>query len=379
MVKKNALTLVLFGMVLLLGVSNVQAEYWTSSSPGNWTDGANWNTGAQPGSGVVVEMGVATWQGTATLDTDGGQLSNLRGSSNGNPSSDYTYLDIATGGVLDVGYLQVGYWNNTSYQSRLSVSGGALSVGTIQDGGGGSYRVDVSAGTVDVVSQHWSRVDNHSRDFNISGGSLNFNGGVELNNETISVSGTGTLNIGGSRFYTGAQGAGDFTLNVSGNGSFTRDGGSELSINGSSNTTINISDNADLDFSANCIIAYSGTGVMNMSGGTLDIDGTFGVGWNGGSLGTVNLSGGTITANNWNFTAGSVMDLSGAGTFRLPGGWGHVVDARVNDGNIIANAGAGIVAHDQIGGFTVITAVPEPATLTLLGLGAFAALRKRRK
>lgn len=378
MVKKNILTLVMFGMVLFLGVSNVQAEYWTSSSPGNWTDGANWNTGAEPGAGVVVEMGVGPWHGTATLDTDGGQLSNLRGSANGNPTSDYTYLDVATGGALDVGYLQVGYWNNTSYQSRFSVSGGAVNVDTIQDGGGGSYRVDVSAGTMNVVNQHWSKVDSHSRDFNISGGSLNFNGGVELNNETISVSDTGHLNIGGSRFYTGAQGSGDFTLNVSGNGSFTRDGGSELSIQSSSNTTINISDNADLDFSANCIIAYSGTGVLNMSGGTLDVGGTLGVGWNGGSSGTVNLSGGTITPNNINFSAGSFIDITG-GQIVLSTDWSNWVTDKVNNGYIIGYGGTGTVEWDVSGGLTTITAVPEPATLTLLGLGAFAALRKRRK
>ena len=148
-------------------------------------------------------------------------------------------------------------------------------------------------------------------------------------------------------------------------------------------------------------------GVLNISGGDLTVDGgIFGI--SAGANGTVNQTGGTVTANyyfllDWLTTSnpeygvynlhGGVLDVAnlsirGHGSIDIEAGvWTIANDLRwymddlVASGQLTGYGGAGTVLYDYDdtnSGKTTVWAVPEPTTLVLLGLGSVL-LRKKRK
>jgi len=124
------------------------------------------------------------------------------------------------------------------------------------------------------------------------------------------------------------------------------------------------------------------TGTVNISG-TVSIGGIIGlggVGFGAGGIGTVNvLNGGVLNLTNIHsdminlpsIHPGSLLSVSGTGKVTLPGDFINVVQAYIDAGRI-----SGVVGWDQVNEMTVIT-VPEPVSISLLGLGALALLRKR--
>ncbi len=124
----------------------------------------------------------------------------------------------------------------------------------------------------------------------------------------------------------------------------------------------------------------NGAGTVNVSGGTINLGWmlALGGGYNGvtgNGSGTLNITGGTVNA-----LGGGSLVMSDNGTVNIAGGTlvlaGEVTDVTVY-GNVIANGGTGSFAYDFDGSNTAITAVPEPATVVLLGL-AGVLLRKRK-
>jgi hypothetical protein len=123
-------------------------------------------------------------------------------------------------------------------------------------------------------------------------------------------------------------------------------------------------------------------GIVNVSG-TVSIGGIIGLGgvdFGAGGLGFVNvLDGGVLHLTNIHndivnlpsIHPGSLLSVTGSGEVTLPGNFVAVVQAYINAGRI-----SGVVALDPVRELTIIT-VPEPVTISLLGLGALALLRKR--
>jgi len=122
-------------------------------------------------------------------------------------------------------------------------------------------------------------------------------------------------------------------------------------------------------------------GIVNISG-TVHVAGIIGLGTlnavtPSGGIGFVNvLDGGLLALTNihglgTSIQPGSLLSVIGTGRVTLPGDFVQVVQNYIDAGKI-----SGVVTWDGFNEMTVIT-VPEPVSISLLGLGALALLRKR--
>ena len=127
-------------------------------------------------------------------------------------------------------------------------------------------------------------------------------------------------------------------------------------------------------------IAYAplGTARLIMDGGVADVKGPVHVGYGGN--GEMVLNSGTITVNAVDFggAGGSGLISITEGVLEVRGYWVAEMIGFADDGLIVAYGGAGevLVNFDELRELTVVTAIPEPITLSLLSLGALL-LRKR--
>ena len=123
-----------------------------------------------------------------------------------------------------------------------------------------------------------------------------------------------------------------------------------------------------------------GDGTLLMNGGTVNISWLLAVaggynGTDGAGIGHIQLDGGLIDV-----TGGGGLIMSSSGSIDFTGGT-LILNGEITDmsgyGNVTAYAGAGSFVYDYNGSRTTITAIPEPATLALIGLGAVLFRRKR--
>lgn len=130
------------------------------------------------------------------------------------------------------------------------------------------------------------------------------------------------------------------------------------------------------------MIAQRGTGNFNMYGGVVNVDkllpcesatkqGT----------GTLNLYDGIINANVLTFYSSStttpLVNIT-QGTLVLLGDQSSAIETAKTAGFLKAYNGNGTIQYSVAGGYTTVTAIPEPATILLLGLGGLM-FGKRRK
>lgn len=125
--------------------------------------------------------------------------------------------------------------------------------------------------------------------------------------------------------------------------------------------------------------------VADISGGSLTMTGLLNLGA-GGYDGKINISGGTVTANNLsiNSTGGAGINLGSNGRFIAPSSNLGNINYWIANNNIKANSGLSgwSVNVDTVSsvGNVILTAVPEPSTYALIGLGAVAlVIAARRK
>ncbi|MEN8254445.1 MAG: PEP-CTERM sorting domain-containing protein [Verrucomicrobiota bacterium] len=188
--------------------------------------------------------------------------------------------------------------------------------------------------------------------------------GSVLNNGLISVSGNTYLHAGTADFVNNG------TLNSSVN----------LILGNVASGVSTFTNTGDITVGAGLYPALAGTGTFNMLGGTVN---TAAYNMNQAGTGHLQLDGGVINATGLglNGSANNTMDIT-AGTMIIDGDRSGDLLYVASLGYITAYGGSGTVLadYDNINpGQTTLYAIPEPATLGLVGLmgGGLLWIRKR--
>jgi hypothetical protein len=229
-------------------------------------------------------------------------------------------------------------------------------IGTINVNAGGTIEVpgfvDANAGTLNINS----------------GGSVNVAGFNPTTAESlylsyggpqtsaISING-GTLDAPGN-FLIGAGGTGTLALH---GGTLNSDFGSLLLGvfgGGFANGTMEISDGT-ATFAGQIVVGNEGVGTLSMTGGSLTTNSTLFLSYHPSATGNINLMGGTLTAAAFAIgPAGGtgMMDITN-GTLVIDGDQTSLIAGYVTSGEIVGFGGSGAVEYTFDGSSTIVTAV----------------------
>lgn len=170
-----------------------------------------------------------------------------------------------------------------------------------------------------------------------------------------------------------------------------------LGYGATNNGTLRVN-SGSMDLGEHLFVGFMGVGNLDINGGAVNVlYGMFAPGWMGGS-GNIHLDGGVLHTAQWWGGAGFLgthnytFDITGGewilnsaydpilGTWH---GWEAELQTLVDNGWITGYGGEGQVVletiYDEMGNPIQVhaTAIPEPVTISLLGLGALALLRRR--
>jgi hypothetical protein len=256
----------------------------------------------------------------------------------------------------------------------------------------------VAPGTADVVRANWGGAVGNLVTLNYTTTVSKFEAGAdesgtfEIQNGG-NLTGTSTNRIGITDRAIGTT-IGEFgAMNVLTGG--TVNNGSWLKVGAEINADGFLTVSGTVNIQSHLWVAAAsgskGTVVINNGGVVKTIAGNLGIGT--GNASTPSGGTGSITVNSggfldlWQWSAttsiatGSVLNINGTGVVKVMGNRGTQADAYFALGKIASDKGGiqwvytpGAVGQD----YTTITAIPEPMTMSLLGLGALALLRKKR-
>ncbi len=373
-------TMLLNGGVIASNFSTIVGSESSSSSSitvtsGTWTTTAVMNVGAR-GSGTAVINGGYVSANAATFGVNAGGIGSLTVTSGSM---------IGTTGALNVGSAGTGI---------AAINGGYVSYanGNIGNASGGTGSLTATSGSLRITGTLGVGV--------LGTGTMTVNGGgVTSSRATISsgTSGQGTVLVSSGTWTNsgsmtvGALGS-SATLTVQSGGRVTTGAtvvGSGTSTNaafGGSNTILVTGTNARFEDTDSLVIGSYGSGnTVEVSDGAL-----FMIGDTDGE--TLSFSTGTGTDNFLRLNQGyvalfgdqvsEVNSLITGGNFQIWDGSGWEVSTDLANfnvayyaTNIAANTFSG---YEGLGGYTIVTTIPEPATWALLALAAGVIVWRRR-
>ena len=204
------------------------------------------------------------------------------------------------------------------------------------------------------------------------------------NTVTLAAAAPDILNL-----QTGVDESGTLVINAG--GSLTSLDWSMIGTAGACTGTLTVNGGGVMNINGHLWVAAGAgtTGIVNINGGTVNVGGIIGLGTinadtASGGTGIVNVNdGGLLALSNIHSTdyksifGSSYIDIAGTGKITLPDDFTSVIDAYVAAGKITGNGIAGNVESVFAGGMTTVTAIPEPVSVVLVGLGGLF-IRKRR-
>jgi hypothetical protein len=363
--------IIVIAVVMLVSSSLCAATNWTEASGADhlWSTAGNWDSGvptatvdaavALAGQPVQITTGINAETSMLNIGGAGGQVDMTGGTLNGG-----VYVLVAQGATT----------------ATFNQSGGTATGGTVFIADYGGTGVMNLSGTATFIA-----TGNLLAGARGTGtGTLNMTDSAHVqspyiaigqqNTGNLTMSGNATMAIG-DQVWLGIDGIG--TANISGSASITS---SSIVWVGyaSGSGTLNISGTATVSGTGHILVGYGafGDGTVNMTGGLLNSH-MFDIGT--GGAGHIQLDGGTVRVGPGGLVmhAGNAsIDITGSGALIVPGEW-NALSPYISGGMITANGGAGTLAYSLADGYTTITAIPEPATMILLGLGALV-LRRRK-
>jgi hypothetical protein len=377
------------GVAGLAGILPAQGaiKFWSNTAGGDFSTGANWTGGAAPAptEGAYFSQG-ATYAVNFTDDV----------------TNDVTYVYGGGNVTFNISsgkkYTLTGSSSVGVNQAALTVSGGGslsgqrLSVGTSNTAGGDHPSFSVSGATATFTDQTYigsgAAAGSEATVQVTSNASLATANTYLASNASYTVTATvdGNSTWATSVLYVGGGAGGvggSTTLNVNGGGTISATNGNLLVYH---TGTINLGGNATLLVSKSGKILDLQGGKLNVShanntitgNATLESDGTNApvTTFTLGSLsdyGQLNISGTAALAGTLNVSLANGFSPTPGQTFTLLTATGGLGGTTFSTTNLSPNLSISYTPTSVI-----LTAVPEPAALGLLGVGGLLALRRRR-
>jgi len=393
------------------------ASLWTGgAADSNWDNLSNWDSDPSGGVGEVdtltaypivtanntvipndIKIATANPSSTGRIDVRSGTLSNVYWSFVGDWAGNATLniADTTAAGGTFTGYglgsgsfvsqnaagnnnTMVGLYNSTGVLNmnttghldaqniRIKPNGQTATTGTFNLDNGA---VNVSA-NFEVGSDFWGANTAGSAYLNMSGGSITAGGEVWTGGSGIgTTTQTGGAITNTTWFVIGRNSGSVGTYNLNGGTVTKLNNGTSTTVIGSSGGsqgTLNVN-GGSLYSGGSLYVGEGGTGTLNLTNGTVTADNTsLVIGVNAGSVGTVNLVGGTLSV-------GSISNNLGTGTFNFNGGTLKPSASNTDFMRILtaANVQSGGANIDTAGyDITIAQALQGAGSLTKLGLGA---------
>lgn len=293
--------------------------------------------------GRLVIAGDGVVQVTTTASNQGLMLASVGPTGLATANKTYGYIEISENGTLDVkGLFNIGNGSgNKGYYGEVKQTGGTVSAGTLYVAGQSTgHKYIQSGGTCTATNARIGPNANTSGTYELSGGTFSV-----ADEFCVGYNGTGTLNISGT-----GEAVAKSTLAVgqgNGKGTVAMDGGT-LVANGEvhagvGNTgTLTVSD-GDATFKKHLKLgcASGKTGKIVQTGGAVAMGQNSGsatfpyIGYESGSTGVYEISGGTFATVN----TGLMLGNKGTGTFDISGTAVVTIAGNVNLGFETAGKG----------------------------------------